>query len=150
MSAFRSQAAQRGIQAASPLAVLVAVFLFFAGHNRPGGGFAAGLVLGAVISLRTVSGLQRPANGIRLLAAGGVVAGLVAIAPMLWGDVVLDQVVLEATVPVRGKIKAGTALVFDAGVALIVVGLVAAVLDGLGASELAGSAPSSFPSGEGS
>ncbi len=149
VSTFRSEAAQRGIQAASPLAVLVAAYLFFAGHNQPGGGFAAGLVLGAVVSLRTVSGLQRPANGIRLLAAGGVVAGLVAVAPLLWGDVVLDQVVLEATLPVLGKVKAGTALVFDAGVALIVVGLVVAVLDGLGASELAGPAPSPSPSGEG-
>ncbi len=145
MSAFRSGAAQRGIRAASPLAVLVAVFLFFAGHNRPGGGFAAGLVLGAVISLRTVSGLQKPARGIGLLAAGGLVAGLVAIAPVLWGDVVLDQVVLEVTLPVLGKIKAGTALLFDAGVTLIVAGLVVAVLDGLGASELAGPAPSSAP-----
>ncbi len=143
MSAVRSEAARRGIQAASPLAVLVAVFLFFAGHNRPGGGFAAGLVLGAVISLRTVSGLQRPANGTGLLAAGGLVAGLVAFAPLLWGDVVLDQVVLEGTLPVLGKVKAGTSLVFDAGVTLIVVGLVAAVLEGLGASELAGPSPSS-------
>ena len=147
MSAFRSEAARRGIQAASPLAALVAVFLFFAGHNRPGGGFAAGLVLGAVISLRTVSGLQRPANGIGLLAAGGLVAGLVALAPVLGGDVVLDQVVLEGTLPVLGKVKAGTSLLFDAGVTLVVVGLVVAVLEGLGATELAG--PTSTPSGDG-
>ena len=105
MSAFRSEAARRGIQAASPLAALVAVFLFFAGHNRPGGGFAAGLVLGAVISLRTVSGMQRPANGIGLLAAGGLVAGMVALAPVLGGDVVLDQ--LETRIGIEmGEIAA--------------------------------------------
>jgi multicomponent Na+:H+ antiporter subunit A len=137
MIATRSPLARLGIQAASPLAIIVATFLFFAGHNRPGGGFAAGLVLGAVVALRTVAGLQRPTGAIGLLSAGGVIAALVALAPLVGGDVLLDQVVIDGTVPVLGKIKSGTALAFDAGVTLIVVGLVVAVLDGLGATELA-------------
>jgi multicomponent Na+:H+ antiporter subunit A len=137
MIATRSPLARLGIQAASPLAIVVATFLFFAGHNRPGGGFAAGLVLGAVVALRTVAGLQRPTTSLGLLSAGGVIVGVVALAPLVGGDVLLDQVVIEGTVPVLGKIKSGTALAFDAGVTLIVVGLVVAVLDGLGAGELA-------------
>ncbi len=137
MIATRSPLARLGIQAASPLAIIVATFLFFAGHNRPGGGFAAGLVLGAVVALRTVAGLQRPTASLGLLSAGGVIAGIVALAPLVGGDVLLDQVVVEGTVPVLGKIKSGSAMVFDAGVTLIVVGLVVAVLDGLGAAELA-------------
>ena len=52
----RSPVVRSAIRAASPLALLVAAFLFFAGHNQPGGGFAAGLVIGAVVALRTVAG----------------------------------------------------------------------------------------------
>lgn len=125
------------VRLASPLAVVVAVYLFFAGHNRPGGGFAAGLVIGAVIALRIIAGLSRPDRCIGLLAVGGVIATLVAWAPVPAGDPLLDQVVVEFTLPVLGKVKTGSAAVFDLGVALIVVGTVMAVLDGLGASSLA-------------
>jgi multisubunit Na+/H+ antiporter MnhB subunit len=139
MIASRSPIVRLGIHAASPLAAMVAVFLFFAGHNRPGGGFAAGLVLGAVVALRAVAGLQRPSCAVGLLATGGIIAGAVALAPVVAGDVLLDQVVVEATLPLLGTVKTGTALLFDAGVTLIVVGLVVAVLEGLGATELAAS-----------
>jgi multicomponent Na+:H+ antiporter subunit A len=124
------------VQAATPLAVVVAAFLFFAGHNRPGGGFAAGLVLGAVVALRRVAGLQRPIDAVRLLAAGGLIAGFVAVAPLLTGGALLDQVVVTETLPILGKVKSGTAALFDAGVTLIVVGLVVAVLDGLVGDQL--------------
>ena len=137
MITSRSPIVRLGIQAASPLALVVAAFLFFAGHNRPGGGFAAGLVLGAVVALRTVAGLQRPTHGIGLLSAGVLVAGFVAVAPLVGGDLLLDQVVVEGTLPLLGKVKVGSSLVFDAGVTLVVVGLVVAVLEGLGAAQLA-------------
>ena len=111
---------------------MVAAFLLFAGHNRPGGGFAAGLLLGAVVALRSAAGLQRPTHALGLLGAGGLLAGLVAVAPLLWGDGVLDQIVVEGTLPILGKVKSGSALPFDIGVTLIVVGLIVAVLDGFG------------------
>ena len=38
--------------------------------------------------------------------------------------------------PLLGKVKSGSALVFDAGVTAIVVGLFVAVFDGLDADEL--------------
>jgi multicomponent Na+:H+ antiporter subunit A len=76
-----------------------------------------------------------------LLTVGGVLAGSVALAPVVVGHAVLDQVVVTATIPLLGTVKSGSALVFDSGVTLIVVGLVVAVLDGLGASELGGSTP---------
>jgi multicomponent Na+:H+ antiporter subunit B len=70
------------------------------------------------------------------LSIGGVTAGLVAIAPVLWGDPLLDQVVVTWDVPVLGTVKTGTALLFDLGVVAIVVGLVVALLDGLDAPSL--------------
>ena len=61
----RSPVARAAIRAASPLAMLVGAYLFFAGHNRPGGGFAAGLVVGAVVALRMIVGLPRPRDATR-------------------------------------------------------------------------------------
>jgi multicomponent Na+:H+ antiporter subunit A len=132
----RSPIVVLGIRAASPLAILVAVFLFFAGHNRPGGGFAAGLMLGAVIALRTVAGMQKPFPPMVLLGIGAFIAGAVALGPVLAGEPLFDQVIVERDLPVLGKVKSGTAAVFDLGVTFIVVGLVFAVLDGLGATRM--------------
>lgn len=125
------------IRAATPLAMVIAVFIFFAGHNRPGGGFAAGLLIGAVLVLRSVAGLPLPFRAIPLLAAGTIIAACVAVAPMLWGEVLLDQIVVEQKLPLLGKVKSGSALVFDIGVTLIVAGLIVAVLDGFRADHLA-------------
>jgi multicomponent Na+:H+ antiporter subunit A len=136
MIAGRSLVARSGVKLASPFAVVVACMLFFAGHNQPGGGFAAGLMLGAVVALRAVVGLPVPVRSSPFLAAGGASGVVVAIAPMLLGNALLDQVTVETTVVVLGKIKFGTALAFDVGVALVVVGLVIALLDAFAAAEL--------------
>ena len=144
MIAGRSLVVRDGIRLASPLAFVVGTMLFFAGHNQPGGGFAAGLVFGSICALRSVTGLRVPKHPIRLMAIGGTIIGVVAVAPLFVGDVGLDQYVWETTLPILGKVKAGTALIFDLGVTLIVLGLIVAVLDGLGADELPGSDDSDF------
>ncbi|MGH1490891.1 MAG: MnhB domain-containing protein [Acidimicrobiales bacterium] len=137
MIAGRSPVVQLAVRAASPLAILVGVYLLFAGHNNPGGGFAAGLVFGAVVTLRTIAGLQRPTHGTGLVASGMMIVILVAIAPLLWGGIFLDQQVGSIELPLLGKIKSGSALPFDIGVTAIVVGLIVALLDGLSAVSLA-------------
>jgi hypothetical protein len=70
------------------------------------------------------------------MAVGGVIAGLVAIVPMFWGEPLLDQIVVTWDAPVLGTVKSGSALLFDLGVVAIVVGLVIALLDGLDATSL--------------
>lgn len=132
-----SPVTQLGIRTATPLAMLVGVYLLFAGHNNPGGGFAAGLVFGAIVSLRVVSGLQQPRHANALIAGGLLLIIVTAAAPVLWGDPILDQQVISGEVPLLGKVKSGSALPFDIGVTAIVIGLVVAVLDGLGAADLA-------------
>ena len=134
MIANRSPIVRRGIQAASPLAIVVGTYLLFAGHNQPGGGFAAGLVFGAVVALRTVADLQRPKHANALIASGLVIVSVVAVAPLLWGDSLLDQQVISREFPLLGKVKTGSALPDDIGVTAIVVGLVIALLDGLSGS----------------
>lgn len=136
MIASRSMVVRSGIQVASPIAVIIGMYLFFAGHNQPGGGFAAGLVFGAVVALRSVAGLATPQHPVRLMALGGALAGLVAVAPLFWDHALLDMVVVDADVPVLGKVKAGSALAFDLGVSLIVIGFLVAIINALGAVDL--------------
>lgn len=132
----QSQIARLGIRATAPLALLVGVYLLFAGHNNPGGGFAAGLVFGAVVTLRTVAGLQRPTHATGIITAGMLIVAAVAIAPLFWGDPLLDMQVFSFEVPLLGKIKSGSALPFDIGVTVIVVGMVVALLDSLSIAAL--------------
>ncbi len=121
-----------------PPLMLFALYLLMAGHNRPGGGFVAGLTVAAAVVLRaqarSVDDALKllPAAPVTMLAAGLGLAGLVALAPILGGGGVLDQPFVEVTLPLFQKVKLTAAFVFDIGVAGLVVGVVAAVLDAFG------------------
>src|SRR5690606_7534569 len=39
-----------------PLIMIASLWLLFAGHNQPGGGFAGGLLAGAAIAMRYIAG----------------------------------------------------------------------------------------------
>lgn len=104
-----------------PLMLLFALFLLLRGHNEPGGGFVAGLVVSAAfILLAFAEGVPAARRALlvppeRLLGVGLLVAvgaGLLAVAagrPFLtslwWGGL-------------------GTPMFFDIGVFLVVVGVV--------------------------
>lgn len=130
----RSPMTRISVELVTPPALLIGLYLLFAGHNNPGGGFAAGLVFGAVVILRTLAEIQEPKYARELVAFGLLAAVAVAAAPALLGGVLFDQIFGDIEVPVLGKVKAGSALPFDIAVAAIVVGLVIALLDGLAAS----------------
>ena len=121
-------------------AVLVfSVFLLFAGHNAPGGGFAGGLVAGLALVLRYLAGGRyelgeaAPVDPGRLLGLGLLLAGGTGVAALVAGGDVLETAYFSATVPVLGEVTLVTALFFDIGVYLVVVGLVLDVLRSLGA-----------------
>ncbi len=120
-----------GVELITPAAMLLGIYLLVAGHNRPGGGFAAGLVFGAVITLRALARMVIP-PAIPLLGVGTAVVVASALLPLLWGDGVLDQGLATVDLPIFGSVKGGTALPFDIGVTAVVVGLIAALLHGLG------------------
>ena len=124
------------VAAMSPLVLIVGVYLLLAGHNRPGGGFAAGLLLGACVVIRDAARLPRPTVPVPWLAAGGLICALCAVAPMFWGDPALDQVVIDTPFGALGTLKTGTALVFDIGVVAIVIGLIIATLEGFATKRL--------------
>lgn len=119
-------------------ALLFSLFLLFAGHNAPGGGFVGGLTAAAALLLRFAAegseGVDRlvPWSENVFLGGGVVIATLVGLGGFGWADAFLGSAKVEESVGVLGTLKATTALPFDIGVYLVVVGLVLAILRALG------------------
>jgi multicomponent Na+:H+ antiporter subunit A len=118
-------------------ALLFAAFLFFAGHNAPGGGFIAGLVVGAALVLRYLEGGPQAVEGTRwrpgmLMGAGLGLAIATGAAGWLIGGSFLESGALSLDLPLLGTVKVTSALFFDGGVFLVVVGLTRTMLSVLG------------------
>ncbi|MFD5224081.1 Na+/H+ antiporter subunit A [Microbacterium sp. NPDC058342] len=119
--------------------IVVSIYLLFAGHNGPGGGFAGGLVAGMALVMRYIAGgrwelgAAAPTDAGRLLGFGLVLAVGAALLPMFFGMAPLESTVWEAEVPFLGHLEFVSSTVFDVGVYLVVIGLVLDVLRSLGA-----------------
>ena len=119
--------------------IIVSLYLLFAGHNLPGGGFAGGLVAGMALVMRYIAGgryelgAAAPTDAGRLLGAGMSIAIACAVVPLFFGAPPLTSAFFEADVPVLGHIEFVTSTLFDIGVYLVVIGLVLDVLRSLGA-----------------
>jgi multicomponent K+:H+ antiporter subunit A len=113
-----------------PLVLMVGVFIFLRGHNEPGGGFIAGLVVAiAVLMQYMASGFswadrrQRyPYHGI--IGAGVLCAGLTGIGAWFAGAPFLSSAFGYFRIPPMEEFELATAMGFDLGVFLAVVGAV--------------------------
>ena len=119
--------------------MIASIYLLFAGHNLPGGGFAGGLVAGMALVMRYIAGgryelgAAAPADAGRLLGAGMILAVVTALVPLFFGAAPLTSAVFEADIPILGHLEFVTSTIFDVGVYLVVIGLVLDVLRSLGA-----------------
>ncbi|WP_082363423.1 monovalent cation/H+ antiporter subunit A [Chondromyces crocatus] len=123
-----------------PLAVLTAVFVFLRGHNSPGGGFIAGLVISlAVLMQYLASGFKWADLRVRpdhhaLIGWGVLVAALTGLGALVFDVPFLTSAFGHFEVPVLGELELSTAMVFDIGVSLAVVGAVMLALAQLAAA----------------
>jgi multicomponent Na+:H+ antiporter subunit A len=114
------------------------IYLLFAGHNQPGGGFVGGLVAGAAISLRYITGGIEEVRHISrlrpwtILGTGLLISASTALVPLMFGDDVLEGAYRSIQVPVVGEVSLVSAMVFDVGVYVGVVGLVFMVFEAFG------------------
>lgn len=112
-----------------PLLLLFAIFLLMRGHNDPGGGFVAGLVISiAFVLLMLSDGVQAARKAVlvnpsRLLGIGLLVALLGAVIPLFEGLPLLTARWAKLG-PEEWDLLVGTPLIFDIGVALVVIGVV--------------------------
>jgi multisubunit Na+/H+ antiporter MnhB subunit len=119
-------------------ALVLSLYLLFAGHNQPGGGFVGGLVAGAAFILVYVAGgiddvrsLSRVPPWI-VLGGGLVLSTGATVAPVFFGGAALESGHLAFDLPALGHVELSSTLVFDAGVYGIVVGLVLMVFEAFG------------------
>jgi multisubunit Na+/H+ antiporter MnhB subunit len=110
---------------------IFAVYLFFRGHNQPGGGFIAGVASGIGMLLlilangRDIVPRICPFDPLRLCGWGLAVATASGLAGLVVSGAFLTHYHYKDTeFPVLGSIYLGTPLVFDLGVFLVVVGVI--------------------------
>jgi multicomponent K+:H+ antiporter subunit A len=111
-----------------PLSLMVSAFIFMRGHNLPGGGFIAALVVSiALIMQYMASGFGWAAKQVRvdyhaLIGGGALIAGATGIASMVLDLPFLTSGFRHFHLPVIGDFELSSAMAFDLGVFLTVVG----------------------------
>ena len=120
-----------------PLAVLVSIYFFMRGHNAPGGGFVAGLVMSVALLLQyIVSGTEWVEEHLRIYPRRWIAVGLLLALATGGGAVVMGYPFLtthtaHVTLPILGELHIPSALFFDTGVFALVLGSTMLILTGL-------------------
>jgi multicomponent K+:H+ antiporter subunit A len=121
-----------------PAALMLAAFLLLRGHQAPGGGFVAGLVIGtALIVQESANGRAWNQRQLHLsaqpLIGGGLLLALATgLGALLFGRPFLTSAFWHGSLPVLGELALTSTLLFDIGVMMIVSGMLLLVLGGLG------------------
>ncbi|WP_299550607.1 monovalent cation/H+ antiporter subunit A [uncultured Tateyamaria sp.] len=118
-----------------PVVLMVGFYIFLRGHNEPGGGFIAGLVVSIGVVMQymasgftwTSARLKYPYHGV--IGAGVLVAGFTGIGSWFVTKPFLTSDFTYVRIPPFDKFELATAALFDVGVFLAVVGAVTLSLE---------------------
>ncbi len=113
-----------------PIVLMVGFYIFLRGHNDPGGGFIAGLIVSIAVVMQymasgfgwTSARLRYPYHGV--IGAGVLTAGLTGIGSWFVGKPFLTSDFTYVRIPPFKEFELATAMLFDLGVFLAVVGAV--------------------------
>jgi len=126
----------QGAKVAGPFLLIFALYLLLAGHNQPGGGFAAGLVASGWVVLRWLE--RRRSTFVVapsvLIGSGLALALIAALGGYVWADAFAASASWTIDLPLFGSVKTVSSLALDLGVATLVVGAVTGAVKGLDAS----------------
>lgn len=109
--------------------ITFSLYLFFAGHNHPGGGFIGALMAAAALVLLSIAfGAEfvekiLPVDYRKLIAVGISIAFLTGIGSFVFDLPFLTQAFGYFDLPIMGKTELTTAMLFDLGVYLSVIGV---------------------------
>jgi multicomponent K+:H+ antiporter subunit A len=117
-----------------PVIIVLSVHLFLRGHDQPGGGFAAGIVMSIGFILQYMAGGTRWVEErlrilpVRWISFGLLLALLVGVASQLIGYPFMTTAFQYADIPFIGRVPMASALLFDLGVFSLVVGATVLIL----------------------
>ncbi|MBE0414111.1 monovalent cation/H+ antiporter subunit A [Yoonia sp.] len=117
-----------------PIAVMVGIYIFLRGHNQPGGGFVAGLVIAIALLMQYMaSGFAWTQSRQRIeyhtmIGWGVIIAGLTGAGAWLVGYPFLTSAFTYINLPPIEEFELATAMLFDLGVFLAVLGSVMLML----------------------
>ena len=117
-----------------PIALTVGVYIFLRGHNQPGGGFVAGLVVSIALLMQYMASgfawtqARQKIQYHSLIGWGVVIAGLTGAGAWLAGKPFLTSAYGYLEFPPIEEFEWATAIAFDLGVFLCVLGAVMLML----------------------
>ncbi len=121
-----------------PLSLVFSVFIYFKGHQTPGGGFVGGLMLAAALVIQRMSdgpaAMRKfmPVSPRWLIATGLLLALATGLGAMAFGLPFFTSNHGYIPLPAGGgTFEWATVMVFDLGVMLTVAGVVAGIIDAL-------------------
>jgi len=122
------------VQISMYITKLLAVWIFFRGHQEPGGGFIAGVMVVGIVAVQGLAFGARSAHSVlpirpwTLLGLGLIASLLTVVVPIFLDLPFMKSAYGYLAIPFFGKTEWATAAVFDLGVFLIVVGTGKAIL----------------------
>jgi len=115
----------------APTILVLSVFVFWRGHNEPGGGFIGGLLAAAAFALiEKAEGRAAARRALRLDPVSIAAAGLgMAVIAGVWGGLAYGAF-LKGVWPFyeRWGLPFGSIFLFDLGVYLVVLGTICGIL----------------------
>ncbi len=127
-----------------PFAAVVSAYIFMRGHNEPGGGFVAGLVLSVALILQyIISGVEWVEAHLPLVPRRWIATGLLCALATGAGAVALGYPFLTTHtahlhLPWLGDVHVASALFFDIGVFTLVVGSTLLILTAIAHQSIRG------------
>jgi len=117
-----------------PIAIMVGVYIFLRGHNQPGGGFVAGLVVSIALLMQYMASgfawaqARQQIEYHTMIGLGVLIAGLTGAGAWLAGRPFLTSAYGYVHLPPIEEFELATAMAFDLGVFLAVLGAVMLML----------------------
>jgi len=134
------------LQTATKILVFIimtfSIYVLFAGHNNPGGGFIGGLITAsALILLYIAFDLQSvrdiiPVDFKKLAATGVLISLLTGVASLVLNIPFLSQTYRYVDLPFLGKTELATAMIFDLGVYLAVLGTTMTIITSISEDDI--------------